>query len=71
LPHILRLQVIVGSLNDWLMERQFKALSERKKERGVKVIRDGIEKMVDIKVCLLSSLLAACFNPILPYRKLL
>jgi hypothetical protein len=53
------------------MERQFKALSERKKERGVKVIRDGIEKMVDIKVCLLSSLLAACFNPILPYRKLL
>ncbi|KAF8150651.1 calcium-transporting ATPase [Crassisporium funariophilum] len=41
--------VIVGSLNDWQKERQFKALNERKEERGVKVIRDGVEKVVDIK----------------------
>ena len=47
---LLLLQVIVGSLNDWQKERQFKALNERKEERGVKVIRDGQEKIVDIKV---------------------
>ncbi|KAF9484387.1 calcium-translocating P-type ATPase [Pholiota conissans] len=41
--------VVVGSLNDWQKERQFKALNERKEERGVKVTRDGVEKMVDIK----------------------
>jgi hypothetical protein len=46
-------QVIVGSLNDWQKERQFKALNERKEERGVKVIRDGVEKVIDIKVRLL------------------
>jgi hypothetical protein len=43
-------QVIVGSLNDWQKERQFKALNERKEERYVKVIRDSVEKLVDIKV---------------------
>jgi len=41
--------VIVGSLNDWQKERQFKALNERKEERYVKVIRDSVEKLVDIK----------------------
>lgn len=44
------LKVIVGSLNDWQKERQFRALNERKEERGVKVIRDGEEKVIDIKV---------------------
>jgi Ca2+-transporting ATPase len=46
-------QVIVGSLNDWQKERQFKTLNERKEERGVKVIRDGVEKVIDVKVRLL------------------
>jgi hypothetical protein len=46
----LYLQVIVGSINDWQKERQFKALNERKDERSVKLIRDGVEKMIDIKV---------------------
>ncbi|KAF8899916.1 Ca-transporting ATPase [Gymnopilus junonius] len=41
--------VIVGSVNDWQKERQFKALNERKEERGVKVIRDGVERVIDIK----------------------
>ncbi|KDR79013.1 hypothetical protein GALMADRAFT_64503 [Galerina marginata CBS 339.88] len=41
--------VIVGSINDWQKERQFKALNERKEERGVKVIRDGVERVIDIK----------------------
>lgn len=44
-------KVVVGSVNDWQKERQFKALNERKEERGVKVIRDGVEKVIDIKVC--------------------
>ncbi|KAF5371839.1 hypothetical protein D9615_009535 [Tricholomella constricta] len=41
--------VIVGSLNDWQKERQFKTLNDKKEERGVKVIRDGNECVVDIK----------------------
>lgn len=43
-------KVIVGSLNDWQKERQFQTLNEKKEERGVKVIRDGVEKVVDVKV---------------------
>ncbi|OCH84084.1 calcium ATPase, partial [Obba rivulosa] len=41
--------VMVGSLNDWQKERQFQVLNEKKEERGVKVIRDSIEQVVDIK----------------------
>jgi P-type Ca2+ transporter type 2C len=41
--------VMVGSVNDWQKERQFKALNEKKDERGVKVIRNGVERVVDIK----------------------
>ncbi|KAG1781576.1 Ca-transporting ATPase [Suillus placidus] len=41
--------VIVGSLNDWQKERQFKVLNEKKEERGVKVIRNGIERLIDVK----------------------
>ncbi|KAF9000698.1 calcium-translocating P-type ATPase [Cyathus striatus] len=41
--------VVVGSINDWQKERQFRTLNEKKEERGVKVIRDGAEKVVDIK----------------------
>jgi hypothetical protein len=47
---IVSAQVIVGSLNDWQKERQFKVLNEKKEERGVKVIRDGVEQVIDIKV---------------------
>ena len=48
--HLTSIKVIVGSLNDWQKERQFRALNEKKDERSVKVIRDGSERMVDIKV---------------------
>ena len=41
--------VLVGSLNDWQKERQFKVLNEKKEERMVKVIRDGVEHLVDIR----------------------
>ena len=42
-------QVMVGSLNDWQKERQFKSLNEKKEERGLKVIRDGVEQVIDVK----------------------
>ena len=42
--------VVVGSLNDWQKERQFKALNEKKEDRHVKVVRDGIEHLINIKV---------------------
>jgi len=41
--------VVVGSLNDWQKERQFQVLNEKKDERGVKVIRDAVEHIIDIK----------------------
>lgn len=45
--------VVVGSLNDWQKEKQFKALNEKKEDRTVKVIRDGLEKVINIKVIFL------------------
>lgn len=42
--------MIVGSVNDWQKERQFKDLNDKKEERGVKVIRGGVETVIDIKV---------------------
>ncbi|KIK37850.1 hypothetical protein CY34DRAFT_774182, partial [Suillus luteus UH-Slu-Lm8-n1] len=41
--------VVVGSINDWQKERQFKVLNEKKEECEVKVIRDGIERLIDVK----------------------
>ncbi|KAF7353597.1 Calcium-transporting ATPase [Mycena venus] len=43
------LQVVVGSVNDWQKERQFQTLNDKKEERGVKVIRGGVETVIDIK----------------------
>ncbi|KAH9831589.1 calcium-translocating P-type ATPase [Rhodofomes roseus] len=40
--------VLVGSVNDWQKERQFQTLNEKKEERGVKVIRAGNERVVDV-----------------------
>ena len=42
--------VLVGFLSDWQKERQFRALNEKKEDRTVKVIRDGREQQVNIKV---------------------
>ncbi|KAL5485658.1 PMC1_3 [Sanghuangporus weigelae] len=41
--------VVVGSLNDWQKERQFKTLNEKKEDRTVKVIRDGNERVINTK----------------------
>ncbi|KAJ7274496.1 Ca-transporting ATPase [Mycena haematopus] len=38
--------VVVGSVNDWQKERQFQVLNDKKEERGVKVIRGGLETQV-------------------------
>jgi len=38
-------------LNDWQKEQQFKVLNEKKEEHGVKVIRNGVEHLIDAKVC--------------------
>jgi Ca2+-transporting ATPase len=40
-------------LNDWQKERQFQTLNDKKEERGVKVIRDGVERIIDVKVLFL------------------
>lgn len=42
--------VLVGSLNDWQKERQFRVLNAQKEDRTVKVIRDGQETVINIKV---------------------
>lgn len=42
--------VLVGSLNDWQKERQFRALNDQKEDRTVKVIRNGVETVINIKV---------------------
>lgn len=42
--------VIVGSVNDWQKERQFKVLNEKKDDRTVKVIREGSERVINVKV---------------------
>jgi Ca2+-transporting ATPase len=40
---------MVGSLNDWQREKQFRVLNDKKEERGVKVIRSGDERVIDVK----------------------
>lgn len=42
--------VIVGSVNDWQKEAQFKVLNAKKEDRTVTVVRDGVESMVNVKV---------------------
>ena len=51
--------VVVGSLNDWQKEKQFKALNEKKEDRTVKVIRDGVERVINIRVSGLFSFISA------------
>ncbi len=42
--------VMVGSLNDWQKERQFRALNDKKEDRTIKVIRAGHESVINVKV---------------------
>ena len=49
-------KVMVGSLNDWQKERQFRILNDKKEERGVKVIRSGVEHIIDVKEVLVGDI---------------
>ena len=57
---IVMIVVLVGSLNDWQKVRQFRALT-KKEGCTVKVIRDGREQQVNIKV---SSNLHHSYEPV-------
>ena len=54
-------QVMVGSVNDWQKERQFRVLNNKKEEQGVKVIRNGIEIVVGIHKVVVGDI--ALFKP--------
>jgi Ca2+-transporting ATPase len=41
--------VMVGSVNDWQKERQFKKLNAQREDRSVKVIRGGREMVINVK----------------------
>jgi Ca2+-transporting ATPase len=41
--------VMVGSVNDWQKERQFKKLNAQREDRTVKVIRGGREMVINVK----------------------
>lgn len=41
--------VLVGSINDWQKERQFKKLNEKREDRTVKVIRGGSEMVINVR----------------------
>ena len=42
-------KVMVGSLDDWQKEPQLRAPNNKEEEQGVKVIRQGIETVIDVK----------------------
>jgi len=50
---------LVGSVNDWQKERQFKKLNEKREDRTVKCIRNGTEQVINVRevvvgdICLL------------------
>ena len=47
---------MVGSLNNWQKERQFRILNDKKEERGVKVVRFGIERVINVKELLVGDI---------------
>ena len=49
-------KVTVGSINDWQKERQFLILKGKKEGRGVKVIRSGTERIIDVKELLVGDI---------------
>ena len=47
---------MVSSLNDWQKEGQFRVLNNRKEEHGVKAIRSGDERGIDVKELLVGDI---------------
>ncbi|KAG2359191.1 hypothetical protein BDR07DRAFT_1378860 [Suillus spraguei] len=58
--------VVIGSINDWQKEQQFKVVNEKKEERGVKVIRNGIERLIDIKEVVVGDIALSEHREIVP-----
>lgn len=54
-------KVMVSLLNDWQKERQHRILNDKKLERGVKVIRCRVERVIDPKELLVGDI--ALFEP--------
>ncbi|CAG8462122.1 26034_t:CDS:2 [Dentiscutata erythropus] len=49
--------VLVGSVNDWQKERQFRSLNAKKEDREVKVMRDGKPSLISIHDVLVGDIL--------------
>ncbi|CAJ0829381.1 10728_t:CDS:2, partial [Entrophospora sp. SA101] len=49
--------VLVGSLNDWQKERQFRKLNAKKEDRNVKVTRNGKEMLLSVYEVLVGDIL--------------
>lgn len=58
--------VLVGSINDWQKERQFRALNEKKEDRTVKVRRDGQERQINIREVMVGDIATMEPGEILP-----
>ena len=58
---------MVSSLNDWQKEKKFRVLNDKKGERGVKVIRSGDERVIDLKGLLVGDIALLEPGEIIPY----
>ncbi|KAL0941270.1 calcium-transporting atpase [Colletotrichum truncatum] len=58
--------VIVGSLNDWQKERQFRKLNQKKEDRFVKVIRSGKPSSISVHDILVGDVMLLEQGDILP-----
>ncbi|KAF6843149.1 calcium-transporting atpase [Colletotrichum musicola] len=58
--------VVVGSLNDWQKERQFRKLNQKKEDRVVKVIRSGKPSNVSVHDILVGDVMILEQGDILP-----
>ncbi|TEA21018.1 Calcium-transporting ATPase 2 [Colletotrichum sidae] len=58
--------VVVGSLNDWQKERQFRKLNQKKEDRTVKVIRSGNPARISVHDILVGDVMLLEQGDILP-----
>ncbi|KAF9878880.1 calcium-translocating P-type ATPase [Colletotrichum karsti] len=58
--------VVVGSLNDWQKERQFRKLNEKKEDRTVKVIRSGKPSTISVHDILVGDVMLLEQGDIIP-----